>query len=118
MKAKLPADMHREVILFNSRRWSGADMLQRGAVETAVAAPEVLPRALALAAVLRPKGRGPARLALGGIKRVMYRQVLDALDSWVDMGYGGRTRGVDRAPPPLEGAASEGELRAGARSKL
>merc|ERR1719277_2305792 len=72
MKAKLPVGMHREVILFNSRRWNGQDLAAAGVLEAAVPSAEVLPKALELAARLRPKGQGAARRALGGIKRGVY----------------------------------------------
>merc|ERR1719277_2268849 len=42
MKAKLPLLMHRDVILFNTRRWAAADLVGQGVVETAVASHEVL----------------------------------------------------------------------------
>jgi len=100
MKAKLPQDMHREVIVFNSRRWTGDELAARGVVESSVPAAEVTARALELAASLRPKGRGAARRVLGSIKAAVYKEVLDELATGEDMNYGGRTRGVDRAAPP------------------
>ncbi|CAE7428478.1 ECI3 [Symbiodinium pilosum] len=66
MKAKLPRSLHRDVILFNSRRWTAVELLAAGVVDEAVPRHDVLLRAQALAALLRPKGAGPARAALGG----------------------------------------------------
>jgi enoyl-CoA hydratase/carnithine racemase len=100
MKAKLPQDMHREVIVFNSKRWTGDELAARGVVESSVPAEEVTARALELAAGLRPKGQGAARKVLGSIKAAVYKEVLDELAAGEDMNYGGRTRGVDRAAPP------------------
>ncbi|CAL1157358.1 unnamed protein product, partial [Cladocopium goreaui] len=53
------------------------------------------PRALQLAQALRLKGRGPARHALPGIKRSLYREVLEAMNAG-EMSFPGRVRGVDR----------------------
>lgn len=99
MKAKLPRALHREVILFNTKRWTAQDLAAHGVVEAAVPASEVLPKALELAASLRAKGQGAARRALGGIKRGVYSEMLKALKAGEDMGYAGRTKGVDRAAP-------------------
>merc|ERR1719487_1099669 len=79
MAAKLPQPMH------------------RGVVDVAANSAEVLPRALELAQSLRPKGQGPARKALGGIKRGLYKDVLEALAEGGDlMDLSGTTKGVDR----------------------
>jgi len=101
MKAKLPQDMHREVILFNTKRWVGPELAARGIVDAAVPSSEVVPKALEMAAALVPKGRGPARKALSGIKHGVYKEVVDAVEQGGDMGYEGRVKGVDRAAPPL-----------------
>lgn len=100
MKAKLPSSMHRDVILFNTRRWKGEDLLAQKVVDVAVPTSEVLTQALALAAELRSKGQGPARKALSGIKRGLYSEVLLALREGGDMGYDGRPRGLHSAAPP------------------
>lgn len=100
MTAKLPKNMHREVILFNTKRWLAPDLVTAGVVEHAVPADEVLVKALELAASLKPKGQGPARQALGGIKRRVYKAVLDA-STGEGMGMKGRSKGVDRAAPPV-----------------
>eukprot|EP00929_Paragymnodinium_shiwhaense_P075382 TRINITY_DN38533_c0_g1_i1.p1 TRINITY_DN38533_c0_g1~~TRINITY_DN38533_c0_g1_i1.p1 ORF type:complete len:352 (-),score=67.21 TRINITY_DN38533_c0_g1_i1:208-1239(-) len=108
MAAKLPQSMHRDVILFNSKRWTAAELVDRGVVDITVKASEVLPRALELAESLRPKGRGPARNALGGIKRGLYKDVLEALTEAGDdlMDLSGTTKGVDRPPAPASQPAS------------
>ncbi|CAE7500022.1 ECI1 [Symbiodinium sp. CCMP2456] len=98
MKAKLPRSMHRDVLLFNSRRWTGLELLAAGLVDEAVVGYEVLPRAQAFAAWLRAKGTGPARAALGPLKRRLYGEVLNALEGGV-MDFPGRVAGVDRASP-------------------
>lgn len=69
MKAKLPASMHRDVILFNSRRWTAQDLMTKGAIDAAVPSDEVLSKCLEMARGLRSKGSGPARKALGGLKK-------------------------------------------------
>ena len=51
---------------------------------------------------LKPKGQGPARAALQGIKQNVYKPVFDAIH---EKGAGGeamknRARGVAYAPPP------------------
>lgn len=99
MAAKLPQNMHREVILFNTRKWTGEELLAKGVVDAGVPADEVTGRALQLAAEMRPKGQGPARLALGSIKRGLYKHVLQAFEEGKDMDLSGRSRGVDRAAP-------------------
>jgi len=101
MKAKMPVDMHREVIVMNTRKWVAEELVERRVVAHAVPAVRVLSKALELASTLKPKGTGPARKAMGGIKREVYREVIAALGGGGDMGYAGRTRGVDRAVPTL-----------------
>jgi len=120
MKAKLPVDMQREVIIFNRKRWQASELMTRNVVEAAVPASEVMPRAMTLAQELRAKGKGPARSVLGKLKTMVYRQVVDSLELGGDMLLDGRTEGVDRAAPPsvTAGTGFESEIRAGARSKL
>eukprot|EP00434_Breviolum_minutum_P011713 symbB.v1.2.010333.t1/scaffold671.1/size323421/14 len=95
MKAKLPQNMHRDVILFNSRRWTAPELLLAGAIDAAEPSHLVLPHALKLAQNLRIKGRGAARKALQGIKRGLYHEVLQAEG---EMTFPGRVRGIDRVP--------------------
>eukprot|EP00435_Cladocopium_sp_Y103_P036609 s311_g9.t1 len=97
MKAKLPPNLHRDVILFNLRRWTASELLIAGAIDAAELQQMVLPRALQLAQALRLKGRGPARHALPGIKRSLYSEVLEAMNAG-EMSFPGRVRGVDRIP--------------------
>lgn len=99
MSTKLPQSMHRDVILLNTKRWSADELAATGAVDVAVPCADVLPRAMELAAKLKAKGQGPARKALGGIKRGLYKNVLDALAAGGEMDTAGRTRGIDRAAP-------------------
>ncbi|CAJ1375601.1 unnamed protein product [Effrenium voratum] len=98
MKAKLPQSMHRDVILFNSRRWTAQDLLAAGAIDAAKPTQKVLPCAMAMAEALRPKGQGPARQALPALKRGLYHEVLQAVNAG-GMAFPGRTAGVDRAAP-------------------
>eukprot|EP00439_Symbiodinium_sp_Y106_P052371 s2203_g7.t1 len=98
MKAKLPRSMHRDVLLFNSRRWTGLELLAAGLVDEALVGYEILPRAQTFASWLRAKGTGPARAALGPLKRRLYGEVLNALEGGV-MDFPGRVAGVDRAAP-------------------
>ena len=95
MTAKLPKAVHRDVILFNIKRWTGPELEAAGAVDASVPATDVLPKALAIAESLKPKGQGAARSTLGGIKRRVYKDVLDALAAGVDADTGARTAGVD-----------------------
>lgn len=100
MKAKLPTQaMQRDVICFNSKRWRAADLLPTGLVDEAVPADKVLPTAMAMAQVLKPKGQGAARKALGPIKRRLYRQVL-AVRQEGTMQLSARKAGDNYAPPP------------------
>jgi enoyl-CoA hydratase/carnithine racemase len=100
MMAKLPPRMHRDVIIYNSKRWVAAELVAEGLVESAYpAGAAVTEAALELAATLKPKGQGAARQAMGGIKRRVYRGVLEALEEGGAMDVGGRTAGVDRPPP-------------------
>merc|ERR1719271_1065013 len=100
MKAKLPPSMHREVIVFNLKRWTAPDLEATGAIDAAVPAVNVGSRALELAKSLKSKGQGAARKAMGGIKREVYRDVVDALQENVGMQLGGRIKGVDSFAPP------------------
>ena len=77
MKAKLPSALHRDVILFNARRWTAPELLAAGAIDAAEPSHQVLPKALQLAQSLRSKGRGPARKVLGALKRGLYREARD-----------------------------------------
>eukprot|EP00927_Polykrikos_kofoidii_P056884 TRINITY_DN50975_c0_g1_i1.p1 TRINITY_DN50975_c0_g1~~TRINITY_DN50975_c0_g1_i1.p1 ORF type:complete len:297 (+),score=61.67 TRINITY_DN50975_c0_g1_i1:89-979(+) len=101
MKAKLPPTMHRDVIVFNAKRWTGDELAERGVVDATVPAGDVLSKALEIAAKLRPKGEGAARKAMGGIKRGVYKVVLDAVAGGGDMSLVGRTAGVNKAAPPF-----------------
>lgn len=99
--AKLDKHMLREVILFNRKRWAAEELVAHGAVDIAAPTSELLEKALELAASLKPKGQGPARKALAGIKQNVYKRVLDAVH---EKGAGGaafknRARGVAYAPP-------------------
>lgn len=99
MKAKLPVDLHREVIVFNNKRWTGNELAQRGVVEAAVPAADVVTKSIELATALKPKGCGPARKALQGIKREVYKEVVEACAAG-GMNMAGTSSGVDRAAPP------------------
>ena len=92
--------MHQDVIIYNSRRWNAADLLEKGVVVETAPAPALMDRALAFAADVKSKGQGPARSAMGPIKQLVYQQVLKQLESTKGMGYSGRQKGVDRAAPP------------------
>lgn len=101
MKAKLPVKMHRDVILFNTKRWTAQDLLEQGVVDAMVPAADVLEKAVSMASSLAAKGRGPARATLGGIKSRLYSEVVPALGAGGEMHQPGRLKGVDRAAPPL-----------------
>mmetsp|Transcript_19884 Transcript_19884/g.34611 ORF Transcript_19884/g.34611 Transcript_19884/m.34611 type:complete len:312 (-) Transcript_19884:15-950(-) len=101
MAAKLPQNMHREVILFNSKRWVAEELLAKGAVDAIAPAADVLPKALEIAGQLKPKGQGAARKALGGIKRGLYKAVLEAYEERAElMDVSGVSKGVDRPAAP------------------
>jgi len=100
MKSKLSAEMQREVIVFNSKRWNGEALAQKGIVEQAVPSSEVLAKAVELAVSLKPKGSGNARKALGGIKRAVYKEVVEACAAGGGMNLSGTTKGVEYAPAP------------------
>ncbi len=113
MCAKLPSSMHQDVIVYNSRRWNAADLVEKEVVIKTAPAAELMATAMEFAESLAPKGSGPARQAMGPIKKLVYKQVLKELESDAGMGYGGRQRGVDKAglPPSAAGGG-------GGRSKL
>lgn len=98
MKSKLSPEMQREVIVFNSKRWNGEALAQKGIVECAVPSKQVLAKAMELAASLKPKGSGGARKALGGIKRAVYKDVVEACAAGGGMNMSGTTKGVEYAP--------------------
>ncbi|CAK9031277.1 unnamed protein product [Durusdinium trenchii] len=100
MKAKLPQSLHRDVILFNSRRWTAKDLLAAGAIDAAEPLQAVLHKALQLATALRSKGQGPPRKALQGLKQGLYHEVLEALSAGA-MSFPGRVSGVEKAAPKL-----------------
>lgn len=99
MKAKLPTSMHRDVILFNARKWNAQDLLQQGAIDALAPSGEVLGKALEMAKQLQSKGQDSARKALQGLKKGLYKEVLEACEQGGDMGYVGRVKGIDRAAP-------------------
>lgn len=102
MKAKIPAHMHRKVIVYNSHRWTAPQLLAEAVIDQAVSAREVLPAAAGLAQELRPKGRGAPRRAMGPIKATVYKQVLAALRNDSSKGMmkmGGRSKGHAYPPP-------------------
>ena len=104
MKSKLPFWMHREVIVFNSTRWQAHDLKAARVIHVAVPASQVLTESSALAnQLIRTKGHGPSRLAMGLIKRKVYAQVIEALQKDEDglMNFeAGRKKGSNYAPPP------------------
>jgi len=100
MKSKLSAEMQREVIVFNSKRWNGEALAQKGVVERAVPSSDVLAKAIELAVSLKPKGSGNARKALGGIKKAVYKEVVEACAAGGGMNMSGTTKGVEYAPAP------------------
>jgi enoyl-CoA hydratase/carnithine racemase len=73
---RLTPQSFRDAILTGARI-GGADAQQRGIVDEAVAAADVLPRAIARAAALASKDRG----IYGTLKRNMYAEVFALLDS-------------------------------------
>lgn len=99
MKAKMDAHLQREVILMNSKRWVGEELAERGFVDIAAPKAELLDKALELATSLKPKGQGPARKALGGIKKNVYKHVLDMIGV-AGAPSGKRAEGHVYAPPP------------------
>jgi len=88
LKAKMDKYLQREIILFNAKRFGAEELAQHGVVDIAAPADEILPKALELAATLKPKGQGPARKALKGIKENVYKGVLEAMKA--PMGKGGK----------------------------
>jgi len=96
MTTKLPKSMHRDVILFNAKRWNAKELLDEGAIDGSVPSVEVVSKAFAMAESLKPKGSGAARKVLGGIKRRVYKDVIDALATGGEMDTGARSKGVDR----------------------
>ena len=98
MKARLPQRLHRDVILYNSKRWVATELLAHGVLDHAVESNEVLRVALLLANDLKPKGRGAARRALGRIKQALHSNILQAMEQGA-MNIAGREKGVDRPDP-------------------
>lgn len=114
MKAKLPAAMHRDVMIYNAKRWRATDLVAQQVVHAAEpSAEEVLTRALALARSWKAKGQEPARQAMGPIKRLVYKQVVMALqedqgqNGGAYMSFTGRSRSHNYAPPPPEAPLPE-----------
>jgi len=99
MKGKLPPSMQRDVIVYNIKKWNASELQATGAVDAVAPSAEVQAKALELAEQVKVKGRGAARKAMGPIKRLVYKDVVDALQDNAGMGYGGRTKGVDRFAP-------------------
>ena len=102
MKSKMPPFMHREVICFNSTRWLADQLVENKVVDCACPAASVLPESLKMADLLKSKGEGPSRGAMEPIKRKVYIQVLNALDTDEKslMNFNGRSGGHNYAPPP------------------
>eukprot|EP00747_Dinoflagellata_sp_TGD_P208792 gnl/TRDRNA2_/TRDRNA2_82235_c0_seq1.p1 gnl/TRDRNA2_/TRDRNA2_82235_c0~~gnl/TRDRNA2_/TRDRNA2_82235_c0_seq1.p1 ORF type:complete len:344 (+),score=74.57 gnl/TRDRNA2_/TRDRNA2_82235_c0_seq1:150-1034(+) len=100
METKLPKHLHRAVIIFNERKWTAPELAEGGPscaiVDAAVPSERVLQTALEIAAGLKVKGQGAARKVLGKNKEGLYERVMQALKAGGEMGYGGRTKGVDR----------------------
>lgn len=99
MKDKLPPSMHRDVIVYNIKKWKASELLDKGAIDAVAPAAKVQDRSFELAKQLKIKGQGTARKAMGPIKRLVYKDVVDALQDNAGMGYGGRQKGVDRFAP-------------------
>lgn len=95
MRAKLPAQLHTDVIVLNRRRLDAEALLQEGVIDSAPEPPAIFTEARAITLALRAKGRGPARTALGKIKCRLYAHVLAACDE-AGMELQGRPRGLDR----------------------
>lgn len=100
MKCKMDNYLQREVIMFNRKRFVAEELAQHGVVDVAVHSSEVMAKALELATSLKPKGTGPARAALGGIKKNVYKTVLDSMSEKGAGGGGPRIKGQVYAPPP------------------
>jgi len=103
MKAKLPFWMHREVIIYNSTRWQAKELCQHHVIDSAVQSDQVLPESLLLATeLIKTKGHGSSRNAMGPIKVKVYGPVLAALklDESRLMRFSGRRKGTNYAPPP------------------
>ena len=105
MKSALPRHMHRSVICYNGKRWSARELAEAGVVDVAAEGgrANVLEQALVLAKALEPKGRGPARRALGPIKQKVHARLLAMLEEGEAssaMGFSGRCVGDNYAPPP------------------
>ena len=106
MKNTLPRHMHRDVICYNRKRWSARELVEARVVDVAAdgGREKVLEQALRLAKTLEPKGSGPARRALGPIKRKLHAKALAVLEegSGSDaMGFSGRREGDNYAPPRI-----------------
>jgi enoyl-CoA hydratase/carnithine racemase len=76
IQAKLPAKVVVETVL-TGVRLGGAQALERGIVDAAVAGPEVLPQAIERAAGLASKDRG----TYGALKRGLYARILPIFSS-------------------------------------
>lgn len=77
IKAKCDDYLQREGMIFNNKRFGGEECAKHGAVDIAAPNDEILEKGLELAQSLVAKGKGPARKALGGIKRNVYKTILD-----------------------------------------
>ena len=104
MKSVLPQHMHRDVICYNSKRWTARELAKTRLVDIAAEGVRgnTLAQALALAKTVESKGKGPARRALGPIKRKVHAQLLAMLNdgqSSSAMEFSGRRTGDNYAPP-------------------
>lgn len=81
IKSRLTPTALRDAVLTGARI-GGADALARGIVDEAVAAPEVLPRAIARAGALAEKDRG----IYGALKRGLFADALAVMERG-DIGY-------------------------------
>jgi len=81
------------------KRWDATALKGTGLVDLVAPAAEVPVKALDFAMKLKVKGQGAARKAMGGIKREVYKDVVEALRENAGMQYGGRSKGVDRFAP-------------------
>ena len=70
LQTKLPYQMHRDVIVFNSLRWTAKELQKYHVVDLVVPTEKVLEESLLLAhKLMETKGQGPSRIAMEPIKR-------------------------------------------------
>ena len=99
MAYKLPKAMHREVILFNSKRWVAQDLLKAGVVDEVALPEEMKWKTIQLANRVQKPSGSAFRATMHGIKVNLYDGILSSQNDVEGMGMANRRSGIDRAAP-------------------